>query len=220
MSLKYLYLTRRSHFSFATLTSITDTLDSTQTNKSKRHIQTINELYRIIMDPKHQPATVSNAKLNAGPTSREDLEEQVQSTKALNIVDLPTEIVEQIAENLRVEVFKSRYRDKSRDALLDFRLSHTKLAAQSQRIFFKRYFKTIRVYGMFPRGRSWDRLCHLSKHDVIPISADKLDLAFLRPNVGLKDKDTGHELKSVLERFTTLKELYIGHFNPSCPGTG
>jgi hypothetical protein len=165
------------------------------------------------MDPKYQPTTISNAKLDAGPTSHEDLGEQVQSIKPPNIVDLPTEIIEQISEMLEVEEFESR-RKNSRDPLLDFRLSHTKLAAQSQRIFFKRYFKTIRAFG-FLRSRFWDRLCHLSGHDLIPISAHKLELTYLDPNVGLEDKDTAHELKSVLGRFKNLRELCIRTFGLS-----
>lgn len=114
------------------------------------------------MDPKDQPATFSDAILHARTTSCDSLEEQVQCTKAQNIVDLPTKIIEHIAKVLGPEESEhGKTGDEALDYLLsnsvikwksgqgslfDLRLYSAKLAAKLQKVLGQQDFESIWMY--------------------------------------------------------------------------
>lgn len=117
------------------------------------------------MDPTSLPKALSNVtqdeefvKPGCETSPKQVQDQSTQSKTVTNIVDLPTEIVEQIAEYLATMEIESRIKEKLRrmnmrrplfrpdepwvygkDSLLNFRLCNARLAAKLERVIGMKY---------------------------------------------------------------------------------
>jgi hypothetical protein len=183
------------------------------------------------MDLTSQPKALSDAThdeelVKPGcETSPEQVPDQsTQSKTVTNIVDLPTEIVEQIAEHLAVIEIERRNTEKKRrhkinepwtygeDSLLNLRLCNAKLAAKIERVISKKYFERIWVNPVEP---SFHQVTDISFRDILPLCVKSLSLALwdLRNTENIDLEDVIRRLVTTLPRFTKLNKLNLLDFD-------